>query len=396
LRDLLFLAHRFPYPPNKGDKIRSFHVLRHLAKHFRIYLGCFADDVDDMRRVDELREFCAEIFCLPLPWSTKIIRGVEALCRSKGISESCYQDISMTKWVRRTVDGRGIRDVFVFCSTMAPYMFAVPPGTRVVLDLVDVDSEKWAAYSRVASWPLRLLYHYEQQCVLALERRAAMSCDRVFLVSEFEADLFRSLAPEISVPICSLENGVDLNYFDPAKAYSCPFRRGALPIVFTGMMDYRANIDAVTWFATEVFPAIRRVQEAAEFWIVGARPTRAVAWLEKSDGVRVTGAVEDVRPYLAYAACVVAPMRVARGIQNKVLEAMSMARTIVLTPAALEGLKAEPGREVLPAAGVAEFADVVSGVISGNWTEIGPAARRRIEEDYRWDSKLKALDEAFS
>jgi glycosyltransferase involved in cell wall biosynthesis len=161
------------------------------------------------------------------------------------------------------------------------------------------------------------------------------------------------------------------------------------------MMDYRANIDAVTWFATEIFPRIRCDHAAAEFWIVGARPVRAVVALERLDGVHVTGAVEDVRPYLARAACVVAPLRVARGIQNKVLEAMAMGKAVVVTPAALEGLKAEPGHEVLRAAEAAEFSEAVSGVISGKWRGTGPAARRLVENEYGWAGKLKGLDEAF-
>lgn len=395
MRDLLFLAHRLPYPPNKGDKIRSFHILRHLAKDFRIHLGCFADDVDDMRHVDALRELCAEVFCLPLRPTAKVIRSVGALCLGRSISESCYRDAAMTNWVRRTVDKFGITDAFVFCSMMAPYVRDVPPSTSVVVDMVDVDSEKWGAYSRAARWPLNLLYSYEQRRVLELERRVASACDRVLLVSEFEANLFRSLAPDLSKLVCCLGNGVDLDYFDPEREYSSPFRHGAVPVVFTGVMDYRANIDAVTWFAREVFPSVRRVRGAAEFWIVGAHPTSAVIRLGQLDGVRVTGAVEDVRPYLSHAACVVAPLRVARGIQNKVLEAMAMGKPVVLTPAALEGLDVVPGREVFLAAGASEFADAVSEVVSGRWGQAGPAARRRIEESYRWETKLKGLEHAF-
>jgi sugar transferase (PEP-CTERM/EpsH1 system associated) len=395
MRDLLFLAHRFPYPPNKGDKIRSFNILRQLSKRFRIHLGCFVDDRDDMRHIGALKAYCVEVFCRPLERTTKIGRGAAGLCRGKSISESCYYDRAMAKWVGHTLDKFDIKDVFVFCSTMGPYALNVPRGARVIIDLVDVDSEKWSAYAKAAGWPLNRLYRYEQRRVLELEKRVASSCGRVLLVSEAEAGLFRSLAPELSTPVCSLENGVDLEYFDPAITYSCPFRPDAVPIVFTGMMDYRANIDAVTWFATEIFPRIRCDHAAAEFWIVGARPVRAVVALERLDGVHVTGAVEDVRPYLARAACVVAPLRVARGIQNKVLEAMAMGKAVVVTPAALEGLKAEPGHEVLRAAEAAEFSEAVSGVISGKWRGTGPAARRLVENEYGWAGKLKGLDEAF-
>jgi len=396
LRDLLFLAHRIPYPPNKGDKIRSFHILRHLAARFRVHLGCFFDDAADADHIAALHEFCAEVFCLPLSRPRKLVRGIGGVATGRSISEACYRDVRMQRWAHETLERWNIHDVFVFCSTMAPYVFARTSGRSVILDMVDVDSEKWRAYARRANLPLRLLYRFEQRHVLELEQRAAFASDRVIFVSPAEARLFAELVPKLAERILSMENGVDLDRFDPSRHHASPFGPRSLPVVFTGAMDYRANIDAVTWFARHVFPAIRRVHPDAEFWIVGGNPSSPVLRLSRHAGVHVTGAVADVRPFLAHAACVVAPMRIARGIQNKVLEAMAMGRPVVLTPEAQEGLRAEHANEVLVASGTRDFADCVSDVLSGRWGKLGRAARVRVETEYSWSNRLGLLDDLFS
>jgi sugar transferase (PEP-CTERM/EpsH1 system associated) len=396
LRDLLFLAHRIPYPPNKGDKIRSFHILQHLAGRFRVHLGCFFDDAADRDQFGYLRGLCSEVFCLPLGRVRKAARGIHGLLTNRSVSEACYQDVRMRNWVRATIERCGILDIFVFCSTMAPYMLEFAPGRHVVLDMVDVDSEKWRAYADSANWLLRLLYQFEQRHVLELEKRATGASDRVLFVSPAEAQSFAALVPEMSERLAPLENGVDLDRFDPSQFTASPFASGVLPIVFTGAMDYRANVDAVTWFAGDVLPAVRRTHANAEFWIVGGNPSTAVLRLSRHPGIRITGAVADVRPYLAHAACAVAPMRIARGVQNKVLEAMAMAKPVVLTPAALEGLRVLEGREVLVAGSAQDFSDCVSGVLSGLSGELGRAARERVETDYSWPENLRLLDDLFS
>lgn len=299
-------------------------------------------------------------------------------------------------WVQQTLKNKDIGAIFVFCAAMAPYISDRSGGRPTIIDMVDVDSEKWGAYAESAGWVLHNLFRYEQRHVFELEKRSAAAADRLLFVSKAEVDLFKSLAPEFSDRMVCLENGVDLDYFDPAKSYSNPFDAAKLPIIFTGMMDYRANIDAVSWFASEVFPRVRRTCSSAEFWIVGARPAGTVRQLEKQEGVHVTGAVRDVRPYLAHAACVVAPLRVARGIQNKVLEAMAMAKPVVLTPVALQGLDAVPGVEVLSARDPEELSELVSAVLLERYRGIGHAARARIEQEYRWSQKLAVLDDLLS
>jgi polysaccharide biosynthesis protein PslH len=178
--------------------------------------------------------------------------------------------------------------------------------------------------------------------------------------------------------------------FSPDRDYPDPYKPDTRGIVFTGAMDYWPNIDAVTWFAERIFPAIRDKSPAARFTIVGSRPTEAVLALARQPGVVVTGSVPDVRPYLAHAACAVAPLRIARGVQNKVLEAMAMARPVVASPQAAEGIRAEAGRDYLLAEGETDFAAAVLACLaSGGPTD---AARARILENYDWDRNLAAVD----
>lgn len=395
MRDLLFLAHRIPYPPNKGDKIRSFHILRHLASRFRIHLGCFFDDPEDERHIGMLRSICADVHLVRLGPARKLFCGARALLDGRSVSEACYSDARMANWVHNTLGRHDIRDIFVFCSAVAPNVLGDVSGRRTVLDMVDVDSEKWRAYSRAGSRMLRPLFAYEQRHLLALEKRASAVSEKVLFVSPAEREVFSALAPELTDRLLSLENGVDLARFCANRSYANPFLPSASAIVFTGAMDYRANVDAVVWFGREIFPAVRREHPRAEFWIVGANPTARVRRLARQQGIRVTGTVDDVRAYIAHAACVVAPLRIARGVQNKVLEAMALAKAVVISPAALEGLHAVHGRDVLVGEGSEDLFRHVSDVLAGRWPDLGGAARKYVEQHHDWSENLRLLDQIF-
>jgi sugar transferase (PEP-CTERM/EpsH1 system associated) len=395
MRHLLFIAHRIPYPPDKGDKIRSYHILRHLAARFKVHLGCFIDEAADERHIEPLREICEEVFCLPIGRTRRILRGVRGLALGRSITQESFSDRRMHAWVRDALKRSDITAAFAFCSAMAPYLIERPSCRRMVLDMVDVDSEKWGAYSRSVKWPLSALYRIEQRRVFELERRAGALFDHVFFVSRNEADVFLELDPELSAKVGYLENGVDLERFDPAQTLPNPFGTCEQPIVFTGAMDYRPNIDAVLWFAREVFRGVRDEHANAEFWIVGGNPPSSVRGLSRKPGIFVTGAVSDVRPYLAHAACAVAPMHIARGVQNKVLEAMAMAKPVVLTPAALEGLHALPDQDLLVAGNAGIFARRVSEVLSARWGGLGQSARAYVEREHRWAQNLSVLDDVL-
>jgi sugar transferase (PEP-CTERM/EpsH1 system associated) len=385
--NLLLLVHRIPYPPNKGDKIRSYHLLKHLAEHYRVHLATFVDDEDDWQHVPRLQALTASAHFAPLHPKKARVRSLGALLGNRSLSLDYYRDAGLRRWVDDTVQREGITRIVVFSSAMAQYAEAYRNATRVV-DFVDVDSDKWRQYAEKKSWPMSMLYAHEARQLLAYERRVARECDAALFVSGPEADLFRKLAPESAARTGHFSNGVDTVYFSPEGAYANPYAPDEQALVFTGAMDYWPNIDAVTWFAEAVLPAVRARHPQAVFYIVGARPASEVQELAALSGVVVTGTVPDVRPYVAHAALCVAPLRIARGIQNKVLEAMAMARTVVVSPQALEGIEAEPGRELLLAPDAPAFTATVNAALDRPDAAMGRAARATVERLYGWNSHL--------
>lgn len=394
MEDLLFLCQRIPFPPNKGEKIRSFHILEHLSRHYRVHLGCFVDDPADETHVAALERYCTSHLAIRLPRPLMMGRMLSAFPLGISISEAVFRDRTMARWIETVVSKHAIRKAFVFCSTMAPYAASLP--AEKILDIVDVDSEKWRAYANASAWPLKPVYAREGRKVLDLERRAVGAYDKSLFVSDAEAATFLRLAPEAAARVLPMNNGVDLDYFDPLQAFASPFSRDEKPIVFTGTMNYRPNAEGAQHFVEHIFPKIRNREPQAAFWIVGVSPSDSVKVLAKVSGVHVTGAVPDIRPYVANAECVVAPLLVARGVQNKILEAFAMARAVVASPEACEGMKAADRSELLMAPTPDAFADSVCAVLAGKYAGLGTAARARVEADYRWADNLKLLDELFS
>jgi len=393
--DLLLLTQRIPYPPNKGEKIRHFQILKHLAKSHNVYLGCLVDDPDDWRHVETVRSFCADAYVARLDRRYDALSHLKALGRGDALSVALYRDRGLAEFVSRTLETVRPDIVFVCSSNMAPYVLGHPHrGRRRIVDLVDVDSEKWRAYAAKGLGPMRWLYGREARKVFALERLVALEADWSTFVSDAEADLFRHLVPERAENIVGISNGVDCAYFDPEGGFAAPYNVGVPNFVFTGTMDYVPNVDAVTWFVADILPLIRRFFPQAQFHIVGANPAPAVQALARNKEVHVTGRVPDVRPYLAHATAAVAPMRIARGIQNKVLEAMAMARPAIVTADALEGIAAQPGDELL----LADTADAFAAAahrLAADVTEgrrIGEAARRRVIADFSWEGRLQGFD----
>ena len=387
---LLFLAHRLPYPPNKGDKIRSFHLLRHLARDYRVFLGAFVDTAEDLQHTDALRGLCEELMVLRLRPKWARLGSLRGLLEGQPLTVPYYRRQAMADWVDRTIADHHIDRALVFSSAVAPYLLGRGhAGLRRVIDFVDVDSDKWAQYAETTNRLTRWIYRREAVRLLALERRIAQEFDGSVFVSAAEADLFRKVAPESADKVSFAYNGVDTVYFDPELPLQSPYAEGECPLVFTGAMDYWPNVDAVCWFAERILPAVRKSRPDAVFYAVGARPAPAVQRLGRLPAVRVTGQVADVRPYLRHAAAVVAPLRIARGIQNKVLEGMAMARPTVVTPAALEGITATPGDELLLASGADGFANqVVAAVSAGAAATVGIRGRRRVLADFDWDRNL--------
>jgi len=392
MQPLLYLVHRLPYPPNKGDKIRTYHLLRYLSRHYRVYLGTFTDLAGDDAHADALRSYCAELKVIPLSPLMARARCTAGLLRGEPLSLSYYRSAELQRWVDRVIDEHRIDRAVTFSSMMTMYLDR-PGGPQLVADFCDVDSHKWAQYAEGRGWPASFIYGREARTLLAFERRMAARSLACTFVTPAEVQLFARLAPECAPKLHAIGNGVDTDYFSPHAERGSPYAADELPIVFTGAMDYWPNIDAVTWFANEVMPRVVEAAPQARFYIVGMNPAATVSALV-GPHVMVTGKVDDVRPYLQHARVAVAPLRVARGVQNKVFEAMAMARPVVVSSAVAQGIDAAPLSEFDVAGDAREFArKVVALMAPAVGDEMGRQARRRVVNDFDWDAQLARFGE---
>ena len=393
MTDLLFLVQRIPYPPTKGEKIRHLQFLRHLCENYSVHLGCLVDDPEDVQHIETVKRLCISSHFARIDRARAKFSCLSGLLTGEPLSVVFYRDRGLANWVRHVMED--IKpDIIVVCSSnMAPYIFDVrKTGTPCLVDLVDVDSEKWRAYAQTGAFPMNLVYRREWRRVAELEARIARECDASLFVSDEEAALFQELQPQFRAKIHAVGNGVDLEYFDPALGFDAPYTLDRANFVFTGTMDYPPNIDAVVWFARDILPIIRRSLPQARFHIVGSGPAPQVRALASIPGVFVTGRVADVRSYVAHATASVAPMRIARGIQNKVLEAMAMGRPTVVTSDALEGIKAVPGTDLLLADSAEDFARACLTAAEPGAAALGQSARQRVLRDYTWAEQLRKFD----
>ncbi len=389
---LLYLVHRLPYPPDKGDKVRSYHLLKQLITRHEVYLGTFVDDEEDVQHVETLRAMCAGLHVVRLQPGAARFRSLGALLDGSAMTLRYYADAGLGEWVTSTVRTHRIETAVVFSSSMAQYVERLG-SLAMVVDFVDVDSAKWSEYAQARAWPLSWLFRLEGERLLAYERETALRARRSFFVTEKETALFRGLAPECAGRVEPMGNGVDADFFSPALGRASPFQPEEVPLVFTGAMDYWPNIDAVEWFVRDILPALRRTRPALRFHIVGRNPAPRVKALA-ADDVRVTGTVPDVRPYLQHAAVVVAPLRLARGIQNKVLEAMAMARPVVASTACVSAIDAMPDVDLLSAADAPEFVRKVRTLLDNpaQATALGQAGRHRVLAHFSWATNLRGIE----
>lgn len=394
---MLLLTQRIPYPPNKGEKIRSLQILRHFSKDFDVHLGCLVDAPSDWQYVQTVKEMCAGAYFARINPKIRLLTCQTGWLNGTPLSFSYFAHSGLAAWVNDVMTRLKPDVVVVSSSNMAPYVTSHPnPPPCRLIDFVDVDSAKWREYAEKGGVIMGYVHAREARLVLAQDRISAQWATANTLVSEAEAAIFRDLAPESARKIHAVANGVDSAYFSPDHSFA-PLYDTSLPsFVFTGAMDYPPNIDAAVWFATDILPVIRNRIGNAQFYIVGMNPVSEIKRLAQQDGVHVTGRVDDVRPYVAHALAAVAPLRIARGIQNKVLEAMAMAKPVIVTSPALEGIDAAlPGHDVLLADSAADIANLARQLAAGEiaGAPLGHAARKCVVDHYSWPARLAKFDE---
>ena len=388
---ILFLAHRVPFPPDRGDRIRSHHLLKALDKLGPVHVGCFGegDAAADAMLAAVAASHCIAPRTKPLP-----LAGVEAVLAGKPVSLTAFHSRRLAAWVRDTIRCKEIEAIVVFSGQMGQYIPADFTG-RVVIDLCDVDSAKFQSYAMAGE---RVWLNAREARLLAVQEEGlGQRADATILISEAEAALFRSrLREPAKVNVQVIGNGIDAAFFDPAATTPHPAMADAAGphFVFTGQMDYRPNEQAALWVIEALLPLLRARLPEATFHAVGRNPSPKLLAHDGAPGVRVWGAVPDVRPFLAAADAVLAPLMIARGVQNKVLEAMAMARPVVLTPEAATGIAAEDGTHWLVAPPDPHaMAERITALVADREAaaRIGIAARQFVLDHHGWEAMLAPL-----
>jgi sugar transferase (PEP-CTERM/EpsH1 system associated) len=437
---ILYLSHRIPYPPNKGDKIRSFNTIKHLARSHEVHLACLADDPGDLAYERNLMEYCARVCVVPISIKSiaSRLKALVALAGRKPLSVACFYSSALQKTIDAWLSSYDYDAVICYSSCMPEYLFRSPSfqcaastdantphrfgkarnfsqkvvslsaplstnvqstgcRPRLIMDFCDVDSDKWVQYSHEASLPFSAIYRTEGKRLLDYEKRVNQVFDHSIFISRHEAGLFSRLCPEAR-DLAAISNGVDHEYFSPqpplAGMHATSHHTNRPTLLFTGAMDYHANVDGMAWFCRQVLPLIRSKHPEVELQIVGRNPHARVKDLHGKNGVTVVGAVDDIRPYYQTATVCVIPLRLARGVQNKVLEAMSMAKATVSTSKAVEGIEAQHEAHVLVGDTPHTFADAVLRLLSDRdaRTELGKRAREFVVQQYDWTANLRKLD----
>ena len=397
MANILYLVHRLPYPPNKGDKVRSYHLLRHLLQSHRVFLGTFIDDPEDEQHLPALRAMCPDLHVETLTPHVAKLRSLSALAHGEPLTMAYYRRASLHDWVRSVATQHTLQASVVFSSAMAPYAQALAPNVPMLVDFVDVDSAKWTQYADNRAWPLSWLYRREGRTLLSYERVVAAQARQSFFVTANEVDLFLSLAPECAPVVQVMSNGVNADFFALHPSRANPYPADVQAVVFTGAMDYWPNIDGVTWFASAVLPRLVARWPRVHFYVVGRNPPAQLRALA-SNVVTVTGTVPDVRPYLQHAAAVVAPLRVARGIQNKILEAMAIEQPVVTVSGCADAIGAGAAQGVLRADTPEAFELALACLLDvpGQSAAMGAAARQHVLEHFSWGAHMQRIDASLA
>ncbi|WP_298304908.1 TIGR03087 family PEP-CTERM/XrtA system glycosyltransferase [uncultured Erythrobacter sp.] len=394
MSEILFLAHRVPFPPNRGDRIRSAHLLTKLASLAPVHVGCFAESDEDRAGGEEVKALAAS-HSIVNRTKPLVLAGLEAVLSGKPVSLTAFHSARLQSWVQKTIAYRPITTIFVFSGQMGQYIPADFSG-KVIVDLCDVDSAKFEGYAAAGQ---RVWLNSREGRLLSFEEeRLAHRADTTILISNNEAQLFSSrLNDSSNVNVRILGNGIDCEVFDPDQTEPHPVlsSRSGPHFVFTGQMDYPPNEQAALWAIQSWWPVYQRDNPAAELHIVGRNPTEALMARGKVPGVTIWGEVPDVCPFIAAADCIVVPLAIARGVQNKVLEAMAMAKPVVLTPEAATGIDAIDGTHWLHCMADPEaFTAKINALTTdpGKARTLGDAARQFVIDHHDWAAMLAPLD----
>ncbi|MFT2090386.1 TIGR03087 family PEP-CTERM/XrtA system glycosyltransferase [Paraglaciecola sp. 2405UD69-4] len=393
--NILLLSHRVPFPPNKGEKIRTFHQVQHLNElGHQVHLIAPYEDETELVYFKALEDsLCSTVTTSLL--SKKLVRLLKGLIKGKALSVANFYNLKLQKQFDDFVTKNNIDAIICSASSVAEYVFksealeAMKRAPLLIMDFMDVDSDKWGQYKESSSFPMSLIYSREQRLLKAYEKQIVEQFDTCYLIAEAEVNLFNEKVIK-SDKVQVMGNGLDTSayYPNPLKKQS-----GGSTFLFTGVMNYKPNEDAVLWFVKECWPSILKTHPESRFIIAGMSPSSDILQLKNEESIEVTGFVDDILPYYHQADIFVAPFRLARGVQNKVLQAFSCALPVISTPMGAEGILCTPGKDILIASTPAEFIQQAKKLISNTKLaeSIAQNSEEIIKQNYSWQSQLKPL-----
>jgi sugar transferase (PEP-CTERM/EpsH1 system associated) len=385
---ILFLAQRVPYPPNRGDKITTWRLIERMRRAHSVRCVAFAHDEADVRAAAELERLGVPTIAVRLHDRRSRAAALALLATSKPLTLGVYGSRVLQAHVDRLAAESDVG--YAYSSSMGAFLEPHPRLARV-MHFAELDSDKWRQYAERTRWPWSWVYAREHRTLLRFERRIAHAFDENVLCTPLELAVFAREIPGARSIV--VRNGVDLAHYRPARERAEPRH-----LVFVGVMDYLPNVDGCLHFAREVLPRVRARYPDVRFTIVGAKPVSAIRALAREPGVSVTGFVDDPREHLARASVSVAPLRIARGIQNKVLEALAMGLPVVGTTSATQGIEGVPGEHFLLADTAEEQAAAIAALFDdpARASDLGARGRRFVEERYDWEVALQPLDELLA
>ena len=384
---ILFICHRLPYPPNEGGKIRAFNMIRHLHRHHSVVVASLAHTQKELDDGIDLKDYCDGVIAELLPASVRWLQAGRAIATGAPSSVAYFSSPQLRRKIHEAAGKIGFDAAIVHCAFAAQYVDGIRTR-RKILDFCDIDSRKWFDYSQQKPFPQSVVFKLEAAKLRKYERKVAALFDCCTVASAGELEEYGKL--DLSVPCAVIPNGVDTSFFQPRASG----RSDGSVIVFLGRMDYFPNVDGVNYFAREVFPLIRHQRPDTKFRIIGSNPARSVRDLAGIPNVSVTGQVPDVRSYLEDAAVSVAPLKIARGIQNKILESMAMGIPVVATPQAVKGIGAELSQYVAVAEKPEIFAAQVLALLENNalHTRMAEGGRLQVQQGHAWPSVMEILE----
>ena len=383
---ILYVCHRFPFPPKRGGKIRPFNMIRHLSREHDVTVASLARSEQEALEGEGLRAYCKHFAMTRVHDSAQTLRMIARVPTATPSSMGYFYSPQLALRINDLLARNRYDLIFVHCSSVAQYVEHVR-GVPKILDFGDMDSQKWLEYARYKPFPLSLGYRLEAAKLERAEKQLATHFDLCTTTTRAEWETLEGYRTGVASDW--FPNGVDSEYFSPSNEAYEPDT-----IAFVGRMDYYPNQECMFDFCAKVLPGLQAIRPTLKLEIVGADPSPAVRRLGARPGVTVTGSVPDVRPYLRRAALMVAPLNIARGTQNKILEAMAAGVPVVTSRVAAGGVDASSPEHFLAATTPEEHTTAILRIVQNRAerTRLSNAGRARMLSHHSWVKSMQRLD----